>query len=106
MMHQVTVHFVTYGGKIFAGVVGAAVAALGAAAPAQAAVSSTPDALPGFNGTVLAVAYSGNTLFVGGDFTSVVVKGKAIVRDRLAAVDARTGELLSWAPAADGRVKA
>jgi hypothetical protein len=96
---------VTYGGKFLAGVTGVALAALGVT-PAQAAFSSTPDALPGFNGTVLAVAYSGNTLFVGGDFTSVVVKGKAIVRNRLAAVDARTGELLSWAPAADGRVKA
>ena len=100
----------TYRGKsLNRGIVGVGVAAAlvaGTAGPANAAFSSTPDLLPGFNGTVLAVAYSGNTLFVGGDFTSVVVKGKAVIRNRLAAVDARTGELLSWAPAADGRVKA
>jgi hypothetical protein len=96
---------VTYRGKIIAAFAVAATV-IGLAAPAQAAFSATPDPLPGFNGTVLATAYSGNTLYVGGDFTSVVVKGKAIVRNRLAAVDARTGELLAWAPAADGRVKA
>ncbi|HEU4350226.1 MAG TPA: hypothetical protein VFR35_20810, partial [Actinoplanes sp.] len=78
----------------------------GWATPAQAAFSATSDTLPGFNGTVLAVAYSGNTIFVGGDFTSVVANGRTVTRSRLAAVDARTGELLSWAPAADGRVKA
>jgi hypothetical protein len=87
-------------------VAGAVALAIGAwAAPAQAAFSPTSDVLPGFNGTVLAVAYSGNTIFVGGEFTAAVVKGKTVARNRLAAVDARTGELLSWAPAADGRVK-
>jgi hypothetical protein len=104
-------HDVTYGGKFLnrdkiAAMLGVAALTVGAwQAPAQAAFSTSPDALPGFNGTVLAVAYSGSTLFVGGDFTSVVVKGKTVVRNRLAAVDARTGELLPWAPAADGRVK-
>ncbi len=78
----------------------------GGATPTQAAFSATPDTLPAFNGTVRAVAYSGTKLYVGGDFTSVMVKGKLQARNRLAAIDARTGALLNWTPAADGRVKA
>jgi len=101
---------VTYRGKLrkqctaLVGIVGLAVAAV--AAPAQAAPSESPDSVPGFNGTVLAMAYSGSTIYVGGDFTAAIVKGKTIKRTRLAAVNAYTGELLPWAPAADGRVKA
>jgi hypothetical protein len=99
--------FLNRGIKRFGAVIGAATAVI-AIAPtaAHAALASSSDAVPGFNGTVLAVAYSGNTVFVGGDFTSAVVNGKTIARNRLAAIDAGTGALLPWAPAADGRVKA
>jgi hypothetical protein len=105
---------VTYRGKSLNRDIKRFIAALGVAAvvvtaaptAARAAFSSSSDVMPGFNGTVLAVAYSGSTVYVGGDFTSAVVKGKTIARSRLAAINATTGELLPWAPAADGRVKA
>jgi hypothetical protein len=79
---------------------------LASAVPAQAVVSSSPDTVPSFNGTVWATVYDGDTIYVGGDFTAAIVNGKQVARSRLAAVDADTGALLSWSPAADGRVKA
>jgi hypothetical protein len=71
--------------------------------PAQAVVSANPD--DGFcetNGRVNAVAYLGGTIYLGGSFTSV----DGTTRNRLAACDAATGNLLSWNPNANGVVRA
>jgi hypothetical protein len=71
--------------------------------PAGAIVSATPDdGTCETNGRVNAVAYLGGTIYLGGSFTSV--DGSA--RNRLAACDAATGNLLSWNPSANGVVRA
>lgn len=94
----------TYRGKTLnIGLSATALALAVAATPAQAQSS---DAMPSFNGAVLTVAYAGDVAFVGGDFTAAIVRGKQVSRGHLAAVDSRTGALLPWAPATDGRVKA
>jgi hypothetical protein len=87
-------------------VAAATVGALLFGAPAQAAVvSATPDPLPTFDGTVWATAYAGDTLYVGGDFTTATAGGRTVARSRVAAINATTGALLSWAPAVNGRVR-
>ncbi|WP_436524356.1 hypothetical protein [Actinoplanes sp. HUAS TT8] len=87
-------------------VAAAAVTVLGCS-PAYAEVgSSARDDLPAFNGSVYAVAFRGGTVYVGGDFTAATTHGRRVVRGRLAAFDAGTGELLDWAPAADRTVRA
>jgi hypothetical protein len=74
-------------------------------APARA-VTAQPRVAPEFNGSVYAIARLGGALYVGGSFTSVTAGGRTYARERLAALDARTGAILSWAPAADRTVRA
>ena len=71
--------------------------------PAGAVVSANPDdGTCEANGRVNAVAYLGGTVYLGGSFTSV----DGTARNRLAACDAATGNLLSWNPNANNIVRA
>jgi hypothetical protein len=80
-------------------------AVLAGSSPA-AALTAAPRTAPEFNGSVSAIAFRGNIVYVGGSFTQAVSGNRTYPRQRLAAFDARTGALLSWAPAADGTVRA
>ena len=87
----------------------AVLAMAGAPAPAAAAVplvSAAPARTVGFDGLVYASTYVGSTMYVGGSFRNAIVDGRPVPRKRLAALDARTGELLPWAPATNGTVLA
>ncbi|MEU4238716.1 hypothetical protein [Actinoplanes sp. NPDC026619] len=76
--------------------------------PAQAAAvgARALESAPTFNGGVYAIAHRGPIVYLGGAFTSATYRGRTYPRLRFAALDARTGALLSWAPAADGTVRA
>ncbi len=67
-------------------------------------VSATPRRTVGFNDTVSAEVYAGNTIYVGGSFTTALSGSRHPTRNYLAAVDATSGALLSWAPRVNGAV--
>ncbi|MEV4703203.1 hypothetical protein [Actinoplanes sp. NPDC049316] len=75
-----------------------------AAVAATPLVSAKPSASVGFDGLVYATAYAGSTVYVAGSFRNAIVDGRSVPRKRLAALNARTGELLPWAPATNGTV--
>ncbi len=79
---------------------------------APPALAATYNPTPAFswvpNGTVYAMAESGNTVYLGGSFTSLTdpSTGTTVTRNRLAALDATTGVPLPWDPNADSTVRA
>lgn len=76
---------------------------------AHAAVSlpGTPQVTASPDGRVHAVVQVGDTVYLGGSFTAVRRKdGRTVTRNRLAAINAVTGELTSWNPNANGTVHA
>jgi hypothetical protein len=77
--------------------------------PANAAFATT--ASPGWyanNGIVYTMAVSNNVVYIGGGFTAMrnSVTNQTVARNRLAALDATTGDLLPWNPGADDLVRA
>jgi hypothetical protein len=72
--------------------------------PARAEVSGTPDeGTAQVDGRVRAIMAVGDRIYIGGDFTSV----DGVPRNRLAALDASTGELVpNWDPSAEDSVRA
>jgi len=85
-------------------VVAALALSMTAAPPAGAIVSDNPDdpTCQTNNGRVNAVVYLGGTIYLGGSFTSV----NGQTRNRLAACDAASGNLLGWNPNANEVVRA
>ena len=60
------------------------------------------------DGRVRTIVISGGRIYLGGSFTHVRAPGApggGAVRNHLAAIDARTGNLLSWNPNANGQVR-
>jgi hypothetical protein len=71
---------------------------------AWAVVPDVPQVTTSFNDVVRVVAYAGDTIYVGGAFTSATDAGGTHVRNHVAAIDASTGRLRRWNPDADAGV--
>jgi outer membrane protein assembly factor BamB len=72
------------------------------APPASAAPRSVPDAgTVQTDGRVWAILRLGSRVYLGGDFTHV----NGVARNRLAAINATTGQLRGWNPNANGSVR-
>ena len=82
----------------------------GATGQALAANPFPPTAFWQTNGTVRAIAFRGNVVYVGGEFTSVRPPGaaagtKEVARHNVAAFNTKTGAVLKWNPGANGTVR-
>jgi hypothetical protein len=89
--------------RLMAAVVLAVLLAFGQSTPAEADVTAVPaSGSPQFNQTVRVIVHSGNTVFVGGDFTTVTDESGVHSRNHVAAFDATTGLVLPWNPNVTG----
>jgi hypothetical protein len=78
---------------------------LGLTPPAVAVVPPTARSTASFNDVVRAVVYAGDTIYVGGQFTTATdANGVVRPRNHVAALDSSTGRLRAWNPNADGTV--
>lgn len=73
-----------------------------ASVAAAATLSTNPLKTASVNGRVREVAYSGNTLYLVGEFTSATDNGSTVTRNHAAAIDSTTGHLLPWNPNVNG----
>lgn len=98
-----------YSSKILVSALAVALSLGMTASPSSAAglVASTPQKTTSFNGTVNTVVYSGSTIYVGGSFTEATdATGKVFSRRSAAAINAKTGRVMSWNPYTNGTVNA
>lgn len=93
---------------VVSAVAGATVLSGSLLAPASAAFTDRPSFAWAPNSTVFSMARSGNTVYIGGNFTSLrnPTTGQTVARSRLAALDANTGAVLAWNPGANNTVRA
>lgn len=77
------------------------------AVSAAASVGTSPRACATVNDRVNAVVVKDGTAYLGGRFTSVTdTSGRQLPRNRLAAIDTATCQVLAWSPGADAEVLA
>jgi hypothetical protein len=96
--------------RLFLAVAWAAVLIGGASGQAFAANPFPPSTSWQTNGTVRVITFSGNVMYVGGEFTTVRPPGAApgsgeVKRQNVAAFNATTGAVLKWNPGANGTVR-
>ena len=94
-----------YAGGVFTSVGGTSRSSLAAFDAATGALDAdwVPDATGGSPPTdVRCLAVSGDTVYAGGEFTSI--GATPVARDRVAALDAASGDPTAWDPDADGTV--
>jgi hypothetical protein len=85
-----------------AGLFALAVPLASASVAAAATLSNNPIPTASVNGRVREVAYSGNTLFLVGEFTTATDNGSTVTRNHAAAIDTSTRHLLPWNPNVNG----